>query len=123
MDIKDRDKKLQVMKKALEDQKEFNITLQTELRGVKNEKRKEEDRKKGREKRRRGETRRHNKRGAKKSNKPKIKSASRRITEIKIIKQEKATHKKKNAQKQGTPKKDEHQKYGGSVFCFWVCVA
>ena len=41
MEIMDRDKKLQVMKKALENQREFNITLQTELRGVFNEKRKE----------------------------------------------------------------------------------
>ena len=41
MDIKDRDQKLEVMKDALEKQREFNITLQTELRGVKKEKRAE----------------------------------------------------------------------------------
>ena len=41
MDIKDRDNKLEVMKDALEKQREFNITLQTELRGVKKEKRAE----------------------------------------------------------------------------------
>ncbi len=40
-DIKDRDQKLEVMKDALEKQREFNITLQTELRGVKKEKRAE----------------------------------------------------------------------------------
>ena len=41
MDIKDRDKKLQVMRKALEDQKEFNLVIKNELYGVDNEKRKE----------------------------------------------------------------------------------